>query len=87
MGEANDVIAQRPQFEITSAVILEGNSSAVVPVAVCLNDQSLTSPNEVHEQRADPDIHLGGWQSVPSAEIEKEKLQLASGLVVDSIWL
>jgi len=50
-------------------------------VAIGLDDEPLISPEEVDEERTDPDVYLRGRNPMPSAEAQEPTLELATGQV------
>jgi len=44
IGQANDFVAEFPQFEIAGAIIFERFLPSVISVAICLHDQPSLSP-------------------------------------------
>jgi hypothetical protein len=74
-----------PQAKITGALILEGNTSAVVAVAVRLDDQPVLAPGKVNEDAVNPYVHLRDRQPVSPAELEKEELELTARRVILAI--
>ena len=66
-------------MEVAVAIVFERRSSAMVSVAIGLDDQAMAAPEEVDLEAAKPDVYLRRRQVVPLAEAQEGLLQLAAG--------
>jgi hypothetical protein len=79
--EPNHLVAPQLQVEVTGAVGFESRATAVVAIAVSLDDQAAVPPQKVHEEGTNPDVHCGWRDAVPAAEAQEETLELAAGSI------
>jgi hypothetical protein len=76
-GETNELVAQKSEEGIPSAVLLERRAGSVCVPAIDFDDQALFGPGEIDEA-ADPNIHLRLGKAVAATERKETSLQLAA---------
>lgn len=77
-GEASHRISAAPQVEVASVVVLEGNGSPVIAVAIGLNDDALAWPQKVNRPASDANVHLGQRDAVAPTKLQKIPLQVTA---------
>ena len=63
-------------------VVLKGNLSPVVEIAVGFNHQPFAGPQEVDEIWTDRDVDLGPWQPMAATQAQEVTLQVAASPVL-----
>jgi hypothetical protein len=74
--EAQDGVAELPEVEIASVIVLEGDRAAVVEERVGFHHHALLAPEEVDLEAAELDVGLGGRQLVAADECEEIFLEV-----------
>ena len=77
VAEANDLLTHHSQLGIPSSILLECLPTAVVAIAVRLDDQESLLPKEIGDEAADGCIRRGHWQPMTTAQPQKKVLELA----------
>jgi hypothetical protein len=85
VGEADDVVAQGAEVQVSVMVVLKGLRATVVAVAIGLDDDALLAPEEVDDARSNPHIDLRRRQPMALAEAQEEMLQLAPRLLAGAL--
>ena len=75
-ADTEETVTPLPKPEIPSVVGLEAHLSAVVPVTVGFDDETLLAPSKVDGERAEADVDLGPTQVVAPAEAEEDSLEV-----------
>jgi hypothetical protein len=79
--EANDLKPKCLQLDVTRSVALERDSPTVRSVPVQVGNEASRHPEEVHDVRADANIHPWLWKAVTAQQGGKAGFELAPSVV------